>query len=133
MAVLQFGFGTDPQAPDFRPHNYPRERFAYSGTHDNDTTVGWWESSGQGDSTRSPEEVAQEKQEALDYLNTDGSEINWAFIRALMAVGGFNGGFPLQDVLGEGSEARMNTPGKAAATGAGDSLPACLPRVMPRV
>ncbi len=38
MAILQFAFGTDPQAPDFRPHNYPRDRVAYTGTHDNDTT-----------------------------------------------------------------------------------------------
>ncbi len=46
MAILQFAFGTDPQAPSFKPHNYPREVVAYSGTHDNDTTVGWWTSAG---------------------------------------------------------------------------------------
>jgi 4-alpha-glucanotransferase len=40
MAILQFAFGTDPQAPDFKPHNYPRNRVVYTGTHDNDTTVG---------------------------------------------------------------------------------------------
>ena len=114
MAVLQFGFGNDPQSPDFRPHNYPRQRFAYSGTHDNDTTLGWWESSGQADSTRSPEEVAKEKREALDYLATDGKEMNWAFIRELMKSVADTVVFPLQDVLGEGSEARMNTPGKSA-------------------
>ncbi len=49
MAVLQFAFGTDPQAPTFRPHNFPREVVAYTGTHDNDTTVGWWTSKGSGD------------------------------------------------------------------------------------
>ena len=113
MAVLQFGFGNDPQAPDFRPHNYPRERFAYSGTHDNDTTVGWWRSSGASDSTRSAAEVAHEKQVALDYLNSDGTSIHWDFIRALMASVAGTVVFPLQDVLGFGSEARMNTPGKA--------------------
>ena len=48
MSILQFAFGNDPQAPDFKPHNYPRNRVAYTGTHDNDTTVGWWTSSGQG-------------------------------------------------------------------------------------
>ncbi len=112
MAVLQFGFGSDPQAPDFRPHNYPRERFAYSGTHDNDTTAGWWSSSGELDSTRSAEEVAKEKQEALEYLNTDGREMSWVFIRELMKSVADTVVFPLQDVLGEGSEARMNTPGK---------------------
>ena len=114
MAVLQFGFGNDPQAPDFRPHNYPRDRFAYSGTHDNDTTVGWWQSSGLADSTRTAAEVQREKQEALDYLATDGAEIHWTFIRVLMASVADTVVFPLQDVLGLGSEARMNTPGKAA-------------------
>lgn len=113
MAVLQFGFGSDPQAPDFRPHNYPRERFAYSGTHDNDTTVGWWDGAGAGDSTRTAEEVERERRVALDYLNTDGSEINWTFIRTLMASVAATVVFPLQDVLGEGTSARMNTPGKA--------------------
>lgn len=113
MAVLQFGFGNDPQAPDFRPHNYPRERVAYTGTHDNDTTLGWWQSSGTGDSTRTGEEVAREKQTALDYLATDGTEMNWTFIRMLMASVADTVVFPLQDVLGEGSVARMNTPGKA--------------------
>ena len=52
MAILQFAFGTDPQAPDFRPHNYPRNRVVYTGTHDNDTTVGWW-TGDVGHSTRS--------------------------------------------------------------------------------
>lgn len=114
MAVLQFGFGTDPQAADFRPHNYPSERFAYSGTHDNDTTVGWWNSAGAGDSTRTQEDVARERQVALDYLNTDGREMNWVFIRTLMASVAATVVFPLQDVLGLDSEARMNTPGKGA-------------------
>ena len=52
MAILQFAFGTDPQAPDFKPHNYPRNLVVYTGTHDNDTTVGWW-TSAIGHSTRS--------------------------------------------------------------------------------
>jgi len=53
MAILQFAFGNDPQAPTFRPHNYSRELVAYTGTHDCDTTVGWWTSTGRGESTRS--------------------------------------------------------------------------------
>ncbi len=57
MAVLQFAFGTDAQAPTFRPHNFPREVVAYTGTHDNDTTVGWWSSKGAGESTRSDEDI----------------------------------------------------------------------------
>ncbi len=112
MAVLQFAFGTDAQAMDFRPHNYPRDIVAYSGTHDNDTAVGWWNSGGISDSTRSEEDVLREKQCALDYLNSDGSEINWVLIRTLMASVANTVIFPLQDLLGEGSNARMNTPGK---------------------
>ena len=52
MAILQFAFGTDPQAPDFKPHNFPRNRVVYTGTHDNDTTLGWW-TGDVGHSTRS--------------------------------------------------------------------------------
>ena len=62
MAILQFAFGNDPQGPSFRPHNYSRGTLAaYTGTHDNDTTVGWWNSSGENDSTRTPEDVAKER------------------------------------------------------------------------
>ena len=42
MAILQFAFGKDPQAPRFKPHNYVRDLVAYTGTHDNDTVAGWW-------------------------------------------------------------------------------------------
>ncbi|HVN05445.1 MAG TPA: 4-alpha-glucanotransferase [Bryobacteraceae bacterium] len=110
MAILQFAFGKDPQAPDFKPHNYPRDRVAYTGTHDNDTTVGWWSSEGAGDSTRTAADVRAERAFTRQYLATDGNEIHWAFIRALMASVANTVLFPLQDVLGLGSEARMNKP-----------------------
>jgi 4-alpha-glucanotransferase len=110
MAILQFAFGKDPQAPDFKPHNYPRDRVAYTGTHDNDTTAGWWSSEGAGDSTRTPEDVRQEREFTRKYLATDGREMHWVFIRTLMASVANTVLFPLQDVLGLGSEARMNTP-----------------------
>ncbi len=112
MAVLQFAFGTDPQAPSFRPHNYPRNIVAYTGTHDNDTAMGWW-SGGGGASTRSAEDVEREKARARAYLATDGSEMNWVMIRALMASVADTVLFPMQDVLGLGSAARMNTPAVA--------------------
>ena len=70
MAILQFAFGDDPQAPDFKPHNYPHHRVAYTGTHDNDTAVGWWHSTGAGDSIRTKEDVAKEMNYARRYLNT---------------------------------------------------------------
>jgi len=110
MAVLQFAFGTDPQAPTFRPHNYPREVVAYTGTHDNDTTVGWWSSDGQRDSTRSADDIRRERDFAKRYLGTDGAEIQWAFIRTLEESVADTVLIPMQDVLGLGSEARMNQP-----------------------
>jgi len=111
MSILQFAFGNDPQAPTFRPHNYPREVVAYTGTHDNDTTAGWWQSQGAGDSTRTVEDVQREREFTKAYLNTDGREIHWAFIRAVMASVADTVIIPLQDVLGLGNEARMNLPG----------------------
>jgi 4-alpha-glucanotransferase len=110
MAVLQFAFGTDAQAPTFRPHNYPREVVAYTGTHDCDTTVGWWSSKGRGESTRSDDDIRRERDFAMRYLNTDGREIHWVLIRELLASVADTVLFPLQDVLGLGTEARMNQP-----------------------
>ncbi len=110
MAVLQFAFGTDDQAPTFRPHNYPREVVAYTGTHDTDTTVGWWSSKGRGESTRSEADIRRERDFAMRYLNTDGREIHWVLIRTLMASVADTVLIPLQDVLGLGTEARMNLP-----------------------
>jgi 4-alpha-glucanotransferase len=112
MAILQFAFGTDPQASTFIPHNLERNIAAYTGTHDNDTTVGWWTSEGTGDSTRSHEEVSAEREFALRYLDAHGKPIHWAFIRALMASVADIAVVPLQDVLGLGSEARMNVPAR---------------------
>jgi 4-alpha-glucanotransferase len=112
LAILQFAFGTDPQGPSFRPHNYPRNLAAYTGTHDHDTTMGWWTSEGAGESTRTSEEIQKEKAVALKYLGADGREMNWAFIRALLASVADLAIIPLQDVLGLGSEARMNVPAR---------------------
>jgi 4-alpha-glucanotransferase len=112
MSVLQFAFGTDPQAPTFRPHNYPREVVAYTGTHDNDTTVGWWNSQAHEDSTRSAREIDEERNFTRRYLRTDGSEIHWTFIETIMGSVADTVLIPLQDVLGLDSEARMNIPGR---------------------
>jgi 4-alpha-glucanotransferase len=109
MAVLQFAFGDDPQARAFRPHNFTRDTVAYTGTHDNDTALGWWHG-GSGESVRSPRAVAREKAFARDYLDTDGTEMNWVMIRALLASVADTVVVPLQDVLGLGSEGRMNVP-----------------------
>ncbi len=114
MAILQFAFGNDPQAPDFRPHNYGHHLVAYSGTHDNDTAVGWWTSHAGADSTRTVADIEKEMEHARRYLNTDGREINWVLIRTLMASVADTVLFPLQDLLGVGSEGRMNLPGRSS-------------------
>ena len=110
MAILQFAFGTDPQAPDFRPHNYPRNLVVYTGTHDNDTTMGWWTGDA-GHSTRSHAEIEEEREFARSYLALSGPEDQWNFIRAVMASVADTAIVPVQDLLGLGSEARMNRPG----------------------
>lgn len=115
MSLLQFAFGNDPQAPSFRPHNYTRDLVAYTGGHDNDTTVGWWNSSGGLDSTRTPEDIRKEHDFARAYLNFhDDAEINWVMIRAVLASIAGIAIVPLQDVLGLGTEARMNLPGRVS-------------------
>jgi len=111
MSLLQFAFGKDPQGPSFRPHNYSRELVAYTGGHDNDTTVGWWTSAGVGESTRTEEDIREERDFARRYLGFKNEEVNWVFIRAVLASVANTAIVPLQDVLGLGSEARMNLPG----------------------
>jgi 4-alpha-glucanotransferase len=111
MAILQFAFGTDPQAPTFKPHNYVRDLVAYTGTHDNDTVVGWWTSGGTSDSTRTPEDVVKEHAYARAYLGFKDDPIHWVMIRAIMSSVANTAIAPMQDVLGLGSEARMNLPG----------------------
>lgn len=111
MSLLQFAFGKDPQGPSFRPHNYGRDLVAYTGGHDNDTTLGWWNSCG-GDSTRTPEDVRREKAFARAYLGfEDDAEMPWIMIRAVLGSVADVAIVPLQDVLSLGTEARMNRPG----------------------
>jgi 4-alpha-glucanotransferase len=99
MAVLQFAFG-DPGAHVYLPHRLTPNRVVYTGTHDNNTTVGWWISSA----------TDYEKRSALAYLGCSEDGINWAMIRAAQVSPASLSVVPLQDVLGLGSEARMNTP-----------------------
>ncbi len=113
MAILQFAFGIDPQAPSFRPHNYVRELVAYTGGHDNDTLLGWWKSAGDTDSIRTADDVRREHELARAYLGFDSAaELNWIFMRAVMASVADTAIVPLQDVLGCGSEGRMNLPSR---------------------
>ncbi|HKV35278.1 MAG TPA: 4-alpha-glucanotransferase [Pyrinomonadaceae bacterium] len=109
MRILQFGFGGDTKNLDL-PHNYIANVVAYTGTHDNDTTVGWFQSVAGEGSTRTEEQIERERRFCLDYLNSDGGEIHWDFIRAVFASVANTAIVPLQDVLGLGTEARMNLP-----------------------
>ena len=98
MSVLQFGFG-DEGAHMYLPHR-AAGKVIYTGTHDNDTVQGWWRSGA----------AEHERRNAEAYLGHSEDGIHWAFIRAAQSSPGCLSVVPLQDVLGLGSEARMNTP-----------------------
>ncbi len=109
MRILQFAFSSDTKNIDL-PHNYHRNVVVYTGTHDNDTTVGWFNSVAGEGSTRTAEQVSSERNFGLKYLNTEGTEIHWDFIRAVLQSVADTAVVPLQDLLGLGNEARMNLP-----------------------
>jgi 4-alpha-glucanotransferase len=98
MRVLQFGFSGGPRNHDL-PHNYTSSAVVYTGTHDNDTTRGWF-------TTR----TGHERSYALEYLNCEPELVTWAMIRAAYASVARMALLPLQDVLDLGTEARMNLP-----------------------
>lgn len=100
MKILQFAFDAGADNP-YLPHNFQRNCVVYSGTHDNDTTAGWWQA------------LERKEQKAVQaYLGNSGRDISWDLIRLAMASVADLCIFPLQDVLGLGSEARLNTPGR---------------------
>lgn len=102
MKILQFAFSGDPDEP-FLPHNYPENCVAYTGTHDNDTSIGWY--------AKAPQ---VEQDFCRRYLARSGEDIAWDFIRAVWSSVARMAGAPMQDFLSLGSEARMNHPGKAS-------------------
>jgi 4-alpha-glucanotransferase len=103
MKILQFAFGGAAAENSFLPHNYTPNCVVYSGTHDNNTTVGWWMSGEAGEDIRGflPQ-----------YMGREVKEINWDLIRLGMASVAHTFVAPMQDVLGLGAEGRMNTPGR---------------------
>jgi 4-alpha-glucanotransferase len=113
MRILQFAFGGDSKNHDL-PHNYVKNCVVYTGTHDNDTTVGWYTSVAGEGSTRDSQQVERERRFCLDYLDSGGKEIHWDFIRAGLASVADTAIIPLQDVLGLGTQARMNLPNSKA-------------------
>jgi 4-alpha-glucanotransferase len=98
MAVLQFGF-SNPGAHVYLPHRLARECVVYTGTHDNDTTLGWWAN------------ASHDERRALEaYAGPCPDGVNWALIRMAQTSVASLSVVPLQDVLGLGSEGRLNTP-----------------------
>jgi 4-alpha-glucanotransferase len=101
MKVLQFAFNGDPQNV-YLPHMYESQCVVYTGTHDNDTTIGWFTSLDTTDRAR-----------VQSYIGRDGRDVAWDLMRIALASVASVALFPLQDVLRLGQEGRMNTPGRA--------------------
>lgn len=99
MKILQFAWDGDDENP-FLPHHIEENSIAYTGTHDNDTTVGWFESA-----------PSVERQRVLDYLGTTGETISWDLIATAWASKAVVAIAPVQDLLAKPTSARMNMPG----------------------
>lgn len=102
MRVLQFAFGGDSGNP-FLPHNFEKNSVAYTGTHDNDTVVGWYKTL-----------PKQEQDRVRAYTGGGESEVPWAMIRLALGSVANLAVIPVQDLLELGSAARMNIPGRAS-------------------
>jgi 4-alpha-glucanotransferase len=114
MRILQFGFAGDSADP-FLPHNYIHNCVVYTGTHDNDVTVGWFDT------------APQDEQEAvLAYFGSDGQDLHWDFIRWLFASVADTAIVPLQEVLSLGPESRMNYPSRLGGNWSWRLLPNAL-------
>ncbi len=113
MRILQYAFGGDAQNRDL-PHNYIRNCVAYTGTHDNDTTVGWFDLRTKNNSRRDDSSINKEHDFCLEYLKSDRREIHWDFIRAVWESIADTAIVPMQDLLGLGNEARMNLPASSS-------------------
>ncbi|PKD43451.1 4-alpha-glucanotransferase [Rhodohalobacter barkolensis] len=99
MKILQFAFDSD-STNNFLPHNYPQNCVVYTGTHDNDTTIGWY--------VQAPD---VEKHRMREYTKSDGREPEWELVRLGMLSVADQAIFPLQDFMSLGTEHRMNLPG----------------------
>jgi len=111
MRVLQFAFGSDALATEYLPENYTPDSIAYTGTHDNDTTLGHFADQEGEATTRTRAEIDAERRRICAYFNTDGTDIHWTFMDAIMHSGSDTAITPLQDLLGLDTGGRMNTPG----------------------
>jgi 4-alpha-glucanotransferase len=112
MKVLQFAFAEG--AESYLPHRYTDPNcVAYTATHDNDTTRGWYAAEGPDYAHMDAEALRRERDKARRYLARDGSDIAWDLIRLVAGSTADTAIWPMQDVLDLGNDARMNRPGEA--------------------
>lgn len=111
MRILQFGFGNEASAPYHLPYSYIPNSVVYTGTHDNNTVVGWY-----GDALKDGKEKIRKYNFNLcqDYIGAEQATFHWAMIREAMKSVANLSIFPMQDILGLNEKARMNIPGEAA-------------------
>ncbi|MDX2078123.1 MAG: 4-alpha-glucanotransferase [bacterium] len=100
MKILQFAW-SDPKNP-FLPHNFVNNSVVYSGTHDNNTTLGWWQKEADDNARRF----------LSTYIDKEVTEPHWTLVRLGMASAAHTFIAPMQDILGYGADSRMNTPGR---------------------
>jgi len=99
MKILQFAFDSS-ESNDYLPYNFLQNCIVYTGTHDNDTIIGWFKKA-----------KKEDRASVLEYMNTTAENIHWDFIRLAWASVAKMAIVPMQDLLGLGTEARMNLPG----------------------
>jgi 4-alpha-glucanotransferase len=112
MRILQFAFDHGPSSDLHKPHNYPENCVAYTGTHDNQTLMGWILNEN-GESSEGEKQYSRAIENALRYVGHRGPvdrEVRWEFVRALMVSRASLVILPMQDVLGLSGEGRMNRP-----------------------
>ncbi len=102
MAILQFAFAGDATDP-YLPHNHQQHSVVYTGTHDNNTSIGWWAGASE-----------HERHHARAYLGCDGHDIAWALMRVASASVADTVVHPMQDILTLPADCRMNLPGSAS-------------------
>ena len=126
MRVLQFAWSGDPHDAHL-PHESPQNVVAYTGTHVNDSVMGWRAARERPDAS---EAERNELHNCRRYLAVSGEELNWDFIRAVHMSVAALAIVPLQDALGLGSESRMNTPGRADGNWAWRARPDAFARAL---
>lgn len=102
MKVLQFAFD-DPNDNNMMPYYHTPNCICYTGTHDNDTSLGWYKNASK-----------ESQQKVRRFMNTGAATVSWAFIRTALSSTANNVIIPLQDIMSLDSDSRMNTPGRAA-------------------